>query len=190
MMPYRISYRLRCLAAVAVCLTPYVPVAAAAQAAHWPARAVTRTIPLGPEIERAYRAGTRDSTGSPGARYWQQTVDYVIEARLDVDSAVLHGTEHATLHNTSPDTLHTIVLRFLQNYYTAMESRDDYTTDITQGDVMERLVVNGAAIPLTDSRAFAVHGTVAAVSLQAPVAPGASVTIDAAWHFTVPNVPL
>ena len=178
------------LAAAAVCLTIAVPGAAAAQSARWPARPVQRTIPLGPDIERAYRAGTRDSTGSPGKSYWQQSVDYDIDARLDVDSAVLHGTEHVTLHNTSPDTLHTIVLRLLQNYNTAMESRDDYVTDITQGDVMERLSVNGDAVPLGDPHAFAVHGTVAAVRLDHPIAPSASATIDAAWHFAVPNVPL
>ena len=190
MMTRCISYQVRCLAAVVGCLTMVPPAVLGAQSAHWPARAVQRAIPLGPEIERAYRAGTRDSTGSPGAHYWQQSVDYVIEARLDVDSAVLHGSEHVTLHNTSPDTLHTIVLRLLQNYYTAMESRDDYVTDITQGDVMERLTVSGDAVPLTDPRAFAVHGTVAVVQLRTPVAPGASASIDAAWHFTVPNVPM
>ena len=193
MMPRCISYQARLLAAAAACLTLSLAPAAGAQsapAAHWPARAVPRIIPLGPDIERAYRAGTRDSTGSPGADYWQQSVDYAIDARLDVDSAVLHGTEHVTLHNTTPDTLHTIVLRLLQNYYTAGESRDDYVTDITQGDVMERLTINGAPISLGDARAFDVHGTVAVVQPPSPIAPGGTATLDAAWHFSVPNVPL
>ena len=110
----RISLHTGRLAAAAACLTIAFPGMSTAQSARWPARPVQRTIPLGPEIERAYRAGTRDSTGSPGKNYWQQSVDYDIDARLDVDSAVLHGTEHVTLHNTSPDTLHAIVLRLLQ----------------------------------------------------------------------------
>ena len=192
MTPRCISYQARRLAAAGACLTLCLSPDARAQspAAHWPARAVPRTIPLGPDIERAYRAGARDSTGSPGAHYWQQSVDYTIDARLDVDSAVLHGTEHVTLHNTTPDTLHTIVLRLLQNYYTAGESRDDYVTDITQGDVMEHLAVNGTPVSLGDARAFGVHGTVAVVQLPSPIAPGAAATLDAAWHFSVPNVPL
>jgi hypothetical protein len=115
MTPTRITLTTICLTA---CLGPAARAQSAA-APHWPARAVDLSIPLGPNIERAYRAGTRDSTGSPGPHYWQQSVDYVIEARLDVDSAILHGNEHITLHNTSPDTLHAIVLRLLQNYYTA-----------------------------------------------------------------------
>lgn len=186
MTPTRITLTTICLTA---CLGPAARAQSAA-AAHWPARAVDRSIPLGPNIERAYRAGTRDSTGSPGPHYWQQSVDYVIEARLDVDSAVLHGTEHITLHNTSPDTLHAIVLRLLQNYYTADESRDDYVTDITQGDEIERLTVNGDAVPLTDPRAYRVDGTVAMIALRSPVAPGGTAAIDAAWHFRVPNVAL
>lgn len=158
--------------------------------AHWPDRAVQRDIPLGPMIRRAYRAGTRDSTGSPGPHYWQQRVDYAIDARLDADAAVLHGSEHITLHNTSPDTLRTIVLRLLQNYFTAAVQRDDYVTDITAGDVMEHLVVNGDTVALDDPRAYSVDGTVATVRLATPVLPGATVPIDAVWHFAVPNVPL
>ncbi|HEY7877896.1 MAG TPA: M1 family metallopeptidase, partial [Gemmatimonadaceae bacterium] len=166
------------------------PAAPAQSAQPWPDRAVQRDIPLGPMIRRAFRAGTRDSSGSPGPRYWQQSVDYAIEARLDVDSAVLHGTEHITLHNSSPDTLTVIVIRLLQNYFTATVDRNDYVTDITQGDVMERLVVNGDAVALSDPRAYSVDGTVATVHLASPVLPGATASIDAAWHFAVPNVPL
>ena len=88
-------------------------------------RPVTRQIPLGTTIERAYAAGTRDSTGSPGRNYWQQRVDYSIRATLDVDSAILHGSESITLHNTSPDTLSSIVLRLYQNYFRAVFG--DYT---------------------------------------------------------------
>ena len=109
-------------------------------------RPIARQIPLGPMIERAYSAGTRDSSGSPGRNYWQQTVDYSIRARLDVDSAILHGTETITLHNTSPDTLSYIVLRLYQNYFRAESERNDHVTDITDGVTVEHLAVNGAAM--------------------------------------------
>jgi hypothetical protein len=92
-------------------LAPLAPVALllvlpAALATAFPAqRPITRQIKLAPMIERSDQAGTRDSTGSPGKNYWQQTVDYSIPARLDMDSAILHGTETITLQNTSSDTL-------------------------------------------------------------------------------------
>src|SRR5690348_16399731 len=156
----------------------------------WPERAVQRDLPLPPMIRRAYAAGTRDTTGLPGRRYWQQTVDYRSDASLAVDSAVLHGTETITLHNTSPDTLHAIVLRLYQNYFRAEESRNDYVTDVTDGTVVERLTVNGTPIALEDQNQYRVDGTVAMVRLASPVLPNADATIDVAWHFAVPNVPL
>jgi len=48
-----------------------------------PPRAVRRDLPMTNAIRRAHAAGTRDSTGLPGRRYWQLWTDYAIEARLD-----------------------------------------------------------------------------------------------------------
>lgn len=152
-------------------------------------RQVGRQIPLGPMIERAYAAGTRDSTGAPGKSYWQQRVDYRIRARLDVHEAVLHGDESITLHNTSPDTLSSVVLRLYQNYFRAESERNDYITDTTDGVTVERLVVDGAVIALDDHELYAVNGTIAHVRPSAPILPGDSATIEVAWRFDVPNVP-
>jgi hypothetical protein len=152
-------------------------------------RPIARQIPPGPMIERAYHAGTRDSTGSPGRNYWQQSVDYSIRARLDVDSAVLHGEETITLHNTSPDTLDTIILRLYQNYFRAETERNDYVTDITDGVTIERLAIDGHVVSRTGRHAYTVSGTLARIPPPAPVLPGATTTIDVAWHFEVPNVP-
>ncbi|MGH8164866.1 MAG: hypothetical protein ACREP1_11105, partial [Rhodanobacteraceae bacterium] len=68
-----------------------------------------RDIPLEPGIKRAYEQRTRDSSGAPGARYWQQSVDYRINATLDAPTGVLHGSETITLHNTTPNSLSNIV---------------------------------------------------------------------------------
>src|SRR5512147_874823 len=77
--------------ATLLCTALAAPLAAQhAPAAHWPERAVRRDIPLGPMIRRAYAAGTRDSTGAPGARYWQQSVDYAVDGTV------------ATVHPASP----------------------------------------------------------------------------------------
>jgi hypothetical protein len=173
------------LASLALFLSPLalfsIPVAAQ--------RAITRQIPLGPMIERAYNAGSRDSSGAPGRNYWQQTADYSLRARLDVDSAILHGTETITLHNASPDTLSYLVLRLYQNYFRAESERNDYVTDITDGVTVERLAVNGAVISTSDSDAYSVDGTLARVRPSAPILPGATASIDVTWHFEVPNVP-
>jgi hypothetical protein len=187
-MRLRFALRVSLLLALAA---PLAPAAAQQRAPSFPraTRAVRRDLPLGPMIRRAYAAHTRDSSGTPGPRYWQQQVDYSIDARLDVDSAVLHGEESITLHNSSPDTLGSIVLRLYQNYFRAEEARNDYVTDITDGVIVERLVVNGAPVKLDDPRAYAVDGTVARVALASPILPGAEARIAVQWHFAVPNVP-
>src|SRR6266545_2351109 len=136
------------LAALAGSLVPTSPIQAQApsglaRASELPPRAVRRDLPLTPSIRRAYAAGTRDPSGKPGPRYWQQRVDYRIDATLDAPSAILHGTETITLHNTSPDTLKQVVLRLYQNYFRAETERNDYVTDITDGITIERLSVNG-----------------------------------------------
>ena len=154
----------------------------------WPERAVRRDIPLGPQIRRAYTRGTRDSTGAPGARYFQQSVDYKIEAAIDPATNRLSGSETITLHNTTPDTLTSIVVRLYQNYFTASVGRNDYVTDITDGITIERLSVNGVAISLADRASYAVNEKLATLKLSSPVLPGADLTMETAWHFAVPNV--
>ena len=154
----------------------------------WPDRAVRRDIPLQPGIRRAYAQGTRDSSGAPGKNYWQQSVDYRINAVLDAPSGTLHGSETVTLHNTTPNNLSRIVMRLYQNYFTATVQRNDYLTDITDGVVMERLVVNGVPVNLSDRTHYQVTGTIAAITPATPIAAGTNATIEATWHFTVPRV--
>jgi hypothetical protein len=153
-----------------------------------PERAVRRDIPLGPQIRRGYAAGTRDSSGAPGAKYWQQKVDYRIEAAVTPSNNQVRGSETITLHNTTPDTLTTIVLRLYQNYFTPRVARTDYVTDITDGIKLDRLSVNGSAISLTDEKQYELDERIAVITPSRPILPGATATIETAWRFTVPNV--
>ena len=185
--PFQLLALVCCFAALST------PASSQVKAPHptWPDRAVRRDLPLQPGIRRAYAAGTRDTTGRPGPRYWQQRVDYRIDATLDADAGMLHGAETITLHNTSPDTLTQIVLRLYQNYFKPETSRNDYVTDITQGIIVDRLVVNGTSIATTDTARYRTNpttATIAELTPPRPILPGADATIEATWHFTIPNV--
>ena len=151
-------------------------------------RPLRTDLPMTPAFRAAYAAGTRDSSGAPGRRYWQQKVDYRIDATLDPATNQLRGRELISLHNSTPDTLKTIVLRLYQNYFAARTKRSAYTTDVTDGMTMERLSVNGAAITLSDNKQYSLSETIATVTPGVPIAPGATATIEAAWRFTVPLV--
>ena len=167
--------------------TPQPTIATAAVRSQ-PERFIRSDLPMNSAFGRAYTSGTRDSSGAPGRRYWQQKVDYRIDATLDPRTNQIRGSEVISLHNTTPDTLKTIVLRLYQNYFAARTRRSAYTTDVTDGVTMERLSVNGRAIALTDTKQYSVSETIATVTPAAPIAPGATAKIEAAWRFTVPLV--
>jgi hypothetical protein len=176
--------------AVAGCSSPAVRLSPAPDVTTttWPDRAVRRDIPIPRSMSRAYAAGTRDSSGTPGRRYWQQRVDYRIEATLDLATNQVSGTEAITLHNTTPDTLKTVVLRLYQNYFTPRVGRNDYVTDITEGVIMQRLSVNGTPIALTDERQYRLRDRIATITPSTPILPGATTKLEASWRFTVPLV--
>jgi len=139
-------------------------------------------------MRKAYVMGTRDSSGAPGKRYWQQKVDYKIDASLDPQTNQVRGSETITLHNTTPDTLKTVALRLYQNYFTPRVDRNDYVTDITDGVTVERLSVNSAAIDLRNNKQYDLNDRIAVITPASPILPGATATIETAWRFTVPLV--
>jgi len=59
----------------------------------------------------------RTASGAPGSDYWQQRVDYVIEARLDEVNKRLVASEDITYHNNSPDTLSFLWVQLDQNLF-------------------------------------------------------------------------
>src|SRR5215218_10478522 len=86
-------------------------------------RAIRRNIPLTNSIQRAYRSGTRDTSGRPGPNYWQLKTDYTINASLNPDTQTITGSETSALHNNSGDTLNRIVLRLDHNMFRPRVSR-------------------------------------------------------------------
>ncbi|MCH1924299.1 M1 family metallopeptidase [Shewanella sp. C32] len=66
-----------------------------------------------PTSVSAYRNGA----GKPGELYWQNKVDYNLQARIDIDTQQLHGEEVITYTNNSPDQLEQLWLQLDQNMY-------------------------------------------------------------------------
>ncbi len=167
-----------------------------------PARAIRREIPMTDMIRRAFAAGTRDSTGRPGPRYWQLRTEYAIEARLEPATRTLTGREDVVIHNESDSTLSQIVLRLDQNVFRANVARAEKVTEITGGLELKRLVLNGQAVDLTDTvppyvgrggRRFgtpiasAITETSARIPLPTPIAAHGTGRMQAEWSFQVPR---
>ncbi|HEY0647971.1 M1 family metallopeptidase, partial [Phenylobacterium sp.] len=59
----------------------------------------------------------RTASGAPGHRYWQQKVDYRIQARLDEPSKTVTGKATITYRNNSPERLSYLWLLLDQNIF-------------------------------------------------------------------------
>jgi hypothetical protein len=167
-----------------------------------PGRAIRRDIPLTNSIRRAFAAGTRDSTGRPGRNYWQLRVDYTIQARLDPATSRITGRQTAVVHNTSDSALTSVQLRLDQNIYAPNVPRMETVGEITDGMVITRMAVNGAAVDLNPPQprfrrggpapqvllaAYGITQTTARITLPTPIPAHGSATLEAEWSFKVPG---
>ncbi|HEX6559530.1 MAG TPA: M1 family metallopeptidase, partial [Longimicrobiales bacterium] len=137
----------------------------------------------------------RSGSGRPGPQYWQQRVDYRIEATLDPAQNQLRGHEIISYLNNSPDTLRYLWLHVEQNICAPGSitnvlnqpplvfgpSTFDFSCQgFVGGDSLESVMVGGRA-----ARRM-VDGTIMRVELPAPLPPRGSTSIDVAWRFKVP----
>jgi len=153
-------------------------------------------------IQRAFAAGTRDSTGRPGRNYWQLWTDYKISARLDSATSTVSGHETITFRNISDSAMRSVVLRLDQNIFRPEAPRTGAMDAITDGMKITRLVVNGQSLPVADTLGNQIpnsqrrtpplsrilRGTSARIPLSAPIAGHSSGTIEADWSFQVPRI--
>jgi hypothetical protein len=137
----------------------------------------------------------RTGSGRPGAKYWQQRVDYKIAATLDPAKNELRGRETIHYTNHSPDALPYLWLFVEQNLCAPnsitnqlnqpplvfLGSTFDFSCQgFNGGGHMESMRIGGVDAKRT------VYGTTMRVDLATPLAPGASLDIETVWHFNVP----
>ena len=152
-------------------------------------RSIRRTIPISRSFENGLRAGTRDSTGRPGARYWQLRTDYAIAARLDPATGTVSGQESVTITNPSDSALDMVTLRLYQNLFAPDVARSDPVAALTSGMRVTRLVANGRVVNVDSLAAAWSRTTVVRIKLDTPIAAHGSGTLEADWSFEVPLVP-
>jgi len=139
---------------------------------------------------QALDRGWRSTTGAPGAGYWQQEVDYDIEAKLDPDSARLTGTVQITYVNHAPLSLPAVWLYLHQDFHKEGVARH-VPAEITEGFELARVSAQGQDLedkPLTEGPAYqVVSGDLLQVRTPAPVAQGDTLRLEIEYAFTVPE---
>ena len=143
----------------------------------------------------SYRTGS----GAPGARYWQQRADYVINVEVDDNTQVLKGSETITYHNNSPEALKYLWLQLDQNLfdqssmtsttrtgsvqdsvpakffsYTSGASAGEYDGGYTIGSVKDS---KGKALP------YVINNTMMRIDLPAPLKTGEKFVFSIDWSF-------
>jgi len=175
----------RCLASLALLLALAPP---ALDAQGWQ---LSPFRPLELPGPNSYRAGS----GHPGPAYWQQQVDYRIDATLDPATHLLTGRADVTYHNRSPDALPYLWIHLEQN----MCAPGSVTNELNQpplvflgstfdfsckgfsgGVTLDSVMVEGAPAHVTT------YGTTARIDLARPLAAGGRLALRFAWRFTAP----
>ncbi len=138
----------------------------------------------------------RTGSGRPGAGYWQQRADYTISATLDTASRQIRGHEIVHYTNHSPDPLPYIWMFVEQNICASsgiteqldqpplvfLGSTFDFSCKGSGGGVnLESVRVSGRSLKPV------VYGTTMRLDLPRPLAAGAALDLELAWHFTVPD---
>ena len=162
-------------------------------------RSIFRTIDEWPDP-----SDYRNAAGAPGIRYWQQQVDYVIEAELDDINHVVSGSEHITYFNNSPDALRYLWVQLDQNVRSLEHSRTYraqaalpeninpryaryYGLDqFDGGHKISRVQLVNNQGDLVDAR-FLINDTIMKVNLDEPLTSGETVELEIDWSFRVPD---
>ena len=139
-------------------------------------------------MQQAYQKHTRDYSGQPGARYWQNRADYRMDIRFNPGTRDLAGHEWITYYNNSPDTLKKLVFHLFPNFFrkgNARESKIDFR-DETDGVRLESLWFNGQPVALSpDSGRLEFVQDSLNMELRCLVPPASQAKVELKWRFTV-----
>jgi hypothetical protein len=142
----------------------------------------------------------RTASGAPGPAYWQQKVDYRINARLDEAKKLVTGEETITYRNNSPETLAYLWLLLDQNRFRTDALREATRTvarpdagvtlqdlernrrfDSWHGGFDLSQVADGSGRPLAHS----VVDALMRIDLASPLKPGQSTILRLRWSLPV-----
>ncbi|WP_140938194.1 M1 family metallopeptidase [Sphingobacterium lumbrici] len=142
----------------------------------------------------------RTASGAPGAMYWQQKADYVIDVEIDDENQVLTGSETITYFNNSPDPLSYLWLQLDDNEHAddAENKRFDESslrarmsveqlnklvpTEKGYGVKIKKVVdVAGKELPYT------INYTMMRIDLMTPLKPGSKFVFKIDWDIKINN---
>lgn len=134
-------------------------------------------------IQNAYKNQTRSEDGKPGKKYWQNHAKYDIKLTVNPPERTVYGSEEIIYTNESPDTLYRLNFKLIINSHKPGSPRgrqvpEDY---LTTGIHIDAYKENGKEQEWDDSN----DATNKFIKLSQPLAPGANITLNIDWHYSV-----
>jgi len=141
----------------------------------------------------------RSGSGAPGAKYWQQQADYVINAELNDENQSITGSETITYHNNSPDALKYFWLQLDQN----INEKGNNTIKTTNNSVKDSVDAKAfaATLALNDfdggykikavkdasgkPLSYTINQTMMRIDLPKALAAGEKISFSVEWSFKV-----
>jgi hypothetical protein len=145
------------------------------------------------EFQKAVINQTRSRNGEPGARYWQNSSDYKLEASVDASKNILYGKGSIVYHNNSPSAMKDIHLRLYQDLFKRGTARiiPAPVEDLTDGTFIGSLKINGIRYisdnkPVDNNR-VKLFCTDLCIHLADSIPSGESGLIELEWNFAIPS---
>lgn len=160
-----------------------------AQKSQYDPRDLFPAIPFLP-AGNTYRA----ANGEPGPDYWQNKVDYTIDASLDEKTQSIKSTELITYTNNSPHTLNTLWIQLEQNAFKPHSKGLDTklfldSNVIKQNKPFEDGGYKIAAVQTQEGQNLKtdINDTRMQIHLAQPLAPKSKTTIKIEYAYTIPR---
>ena len=140
------------------------------------------------DIKKAYTNRTRSYDGNPGPNYFQNRVDYKINAIVNPETRELHGKELVSFHNNSSRNLKYIVIRNYHDIFKkgAVRGRPIDSIDAGKEVSIKSILINGKALDLSDPNKI-VDRTQTDLILRCITNSGMTSKIEIEWSLTLPE---
>jgi hypothetical protein len=140
------------------------------------------------EVSSAVDKQTRTLTGIPGTKYWQNEIDYRIEAGFDPQTGKISGRQTIVYTNKSPQSLYMLVFNLYPNLFKKGNPRDRAVEpeDVHDGISISKISVDGIEIDGLINRAV-YEGTRFNLYLPRPLASNSKTTVVMEWEFNLPS---
>ncbi len=150
---------------------------------------------LGPEL--ATPNEQRAASGAPGARYWQQQVDYSMNIMIDDETQKLFGEEWITYHNFSPDQLTYLWIQLDQNNmakesdaYKIEQSKINETMSYNDIKDLEPWYDGGFKVVEVKDKSgkdlkCVINQTMMRIDLPTPLASGGTYSFKIKWWYNI-----